>query len=164
LPLSIIFCRFAGFLWGYLYFLVRAYCEGDDGSDLPPTAIRRLDWQSQRRPSVASSLCPCCICSATASTHSPVPEQQIYKLRDPTVSKGSRRVQFDYEPTIYSEGLWVMEARVPTRRLTSKRSDQSAITRSIPEVPQSPNSVALRSRPRGKGSWTPSSLKGRSSE
>jgi hypothetical protein len=139
-------------MWGYLYFLVRAYCDGDDGSDLP--RLRSVDWIGKSEATISSQLIMPVLHMLGYGEHAlhPVPEQQIYKLRDPTVSKGSRRVQFDYEPTIYSEGLWVMEARVPTRRLTSKRSDQSAITRSIPEVPQSPNSVALRSRPRGKGS------------
>ena len=40
-----------------------------------------------------------------------VEEQESYPLRDPYVSKGSRRVKLDYEPRVYEEGLWVMEAK-----------------------------------------------------
>src|SRR5436190_17918479 len=35
----------------------------------------------------------------------------LYPLRDPFVSKGSRRVRLDYEARVYEEGLWVMEAK-----------------------------------------------------
>lgn len=40
-----------------------------------------------------------------------VVEQQTYKLEDPTIEKGSRRVRLDYQPRVYEEGLWVMEAK-----------------------------------------------------
>jgi hypothetical protein len=98
-------------MWGYLYFLVRAYCDGDDGSDLP--RLRSVDWIGKSEATISSQLIMPVLHMLGYGEHAlhPVPEQQIYKLRDPTVSKGSRRVQFDYEPTIYSEGLWVMEAK-----------------------------------------------------
>lgn len=40
-----------------------------------------------------------------------VAEQETYKLSDPTIMKGNRRVRLDYQPRVYEEGLWVMEAK-----------------------------------------------------
>ena len=53
-----------------------------------------------------------------------VKEQQSYPLLDPTVSKGSRRVKLDYEPRVYEEGLWVMEAKGTDAVVTSQTLGQ----------------------------------------
>ncbi len=53
-----------------------------------------------------------------------VKEQQSYALRDPTISKGSRRVKLDYQPRVYEEGLWVMEAKGSDAQVTDKTLGQ----------------------------------------
>ena len=46
-------------------------------------------------------------------------EQQTYALNDPNIQKGSkRRVRLDYQPRVYEEGLWVMEAKGTDEKVT----------------------------------------------
>jgi hypothetical protein len=63
-----------------------------------------------------------------------VAEQQSYTLRDPWVSKGHRRVRLDYEPSVYEEGLWVMEAKGSDAAVSSKTLGQVRDYAIHPEV------------------------------
>lgn len=75
--------------------------------------LRAVDWVGQREPTICSQLIMPVLVLLGYGEHTlhKVKEQQSYALRDPTISKGSRRVKLDYQPRVYEEGLWVMEAK-----------------------------------------------------
>ena len=75
--------------------------------------LRSVDWTGKPEPTISSELITPVLHLLGYGEHTvhKVGEQQSYTLRDPWVSKGSRRVRLDYEPSIYEEGLWVMEAK-----------------------------------------------------
>lgn len=84
----------------------------DNVSD-PIQRIRAVDWSSQPEATVSSQLIMpvLMLLGYGEDTLHKVREQRKYTLKDPTFSKGSRQVQLDYQPTVYEEGLWVMEAK-----------------------------------------------------
>lgn len=75
--------------------------------------IRAIDWSAQPESTVSSQLIMPVLMLLGYGEHTlhKVREQKRYPLRDPTTMKGSRQVQLDYEPRVYEEGLWVMEAK-----------------------------------------------------
>lgn len=92
-------------------------------SDPELQRIRAIDWTAQPEPTVCSQLIMPVLVLLGYGEHTlhKVREQRSYQLQDPTMSKGSRRVKLDYEPRVYEEGLWVMEAKgtdVPVKPAT----------------------------------------------
>jgi hypothetical protein len=75
--------------------------------------IRAIDWSSQAESTVCSQLIMPVLMLLGYGEHTlhKVREQRSYPLKDPTMMKGSRNVRLDYEPRVYEEGLWVMEAK-----------------------------------------------------
>ena len=75
--------------------------------------LREVDWSAKSEATISSQLIMPMLVALGYGEHTlhRVAEQRTYKLKDPTVSKGSRRVRLDYEPKVYEEGLWVMEAK-----------------------------------------------------
>jgi hypothetical protein len=75
--------------------------------------IAASDWTDVPEATVCSQLIMPVLMSMGYGQHTlhKVVEQQTYKLEDPTIEKGSRRVRLDYQPRVYEEGLWVMEAK-----------------------------------------------------
>ena len=75
--------------------------------------IRSVDWSGKPEATISSQLIMPVLHLLGYGEHTlhKVHEQQTYKLKDPYISKGSRRVRLDYEPRVYEEGLWVMEAK-----------------------------------------------------
>ena len=75
--------------------------------------IAAADWTNTPESTVCSQLIMPVLMVLGYGKHTlhNVAEQQTYKLADPTYMKGSRRVRLDYQPRVYEEGLWVMEAK-----------------------------------------------------
>lgn len=75
--------------------------------------IAAADWTDVPEPTVCSQLIMPVLMLLGYGQHTlhKVAEQKSYKLSDPTYPKGSRRVRLDYQPRVYEEGLWVMEAK-----------------------------------------------------
>lgn len=75
--------------------------------------IRAADWSNQPESTISSQLIMPVLHLLGYGEHTlhKVREQQSYTLADPSYNKGSRRVRLDYEPSVYEEGLWVMEAK-----------------------------------------------------
>lgn len=75
--------------------------------------LRSVDWMGKSEATISSQLIMPVLMLLGYGEHTlhRVAEQQSYPLRDPYMSKGSRRVKLDYEPRVYEEGLWVMEAK-----------------------------------------------------
>lgn len=75
--------------------------------------LRAVDWIGKPEATISSQLITPVLMLLGYGDHTlhKVAEQQSYTLRDPYVSKGSRRIRFDYQPRVYEEGLWVMEAK-----------------------------------------------------
>jgi hypothetical protein len=75
--------------------------------------LQSVDWTDKPEPTISSQLIMPVLHLLGYGEHTPhkAPEQRSYVLRDPYASKGSRRVRLDYQPSIYEEGLWVMEAK-----------------------------------------------------
>ncbi len=69
--------------------------------------LRAVDWRGKPEATVASQLIMPVLSLLGYGEHTlhKVVEQRSYTLRDPTTSKGSRRVKLDYEPTVYEQGL-----------------------------------------------------------
>ena len=88
--------------------------------------VRATDWMGQPEPTLCSQLIMPVLVVLGYGEHTlhKVSEQQSYALRDPTISKGSRRVKLDYQPRVYEEGLWVMEAKGSDARVTDKTLGQ----------------------------------------
>jgi hypothetical protein len=83
---------------------------------MPPSVeerLRAVDWMAKPEATVCSQLIMPVLglLGYGEDTMHKVLEQRSYMLRDPYVSKGHRRVRLDYEPRVYEEGLWVMEAK-----------------------------------------------------
>ena len=62
--------------------------------------LRSVDWSNEPEATISSQLIMpvLMLLGYGESTLHKVKEQQTYTLRDPYVSKGSRRVRLDYEP------------------------------------------------------------------
>lgn len=75
--------------------------------------LKSVDWMDKPEAKISSELITPLLRALGYGEHTlhRVREQQTFTLRDPMVSKGVRRVRLDYQPTIYAEGLWVMEAK-----------------------------------------------------
>jgi hypothetical protein len=75
--------------------------------------LASVDWTGKPEATISSQLIMPVLHLLGYGEHTlhRVAEQRSYPLRDPHVSKGSRRVRLDYEPSVYEEGLWVMEAK-----------------------------------------------------
>lgn len=75
--------------------------------------LRQVDWSDQSESTISSQLIMPMLMALGYGEHTlhKVREQQTYSLDDPTMSKGSRRIRLDYQPRVYEEGLWVMEAK-----------------------------------------------------
>lgn len=88
--------------------------------------LRGTDWTNKPEPTLCSQLIMPVLILLGYGEHTlhKVGEQQSYALRDPTISKGSRRVKLDYQPRVYQEGLWVMEAKGSNARVTDKTLGQ----------------------------------------
>ena len=95
--------------------------------------IAAADWTDAPEATVCSQLIVPVLMSLGYGQHTlhKVIEQQTYELEDPTIEKGSRRVRLDYQPRVYQEGLWVMEAKGPTPQCLRGPLGRSATTRSI---------------------------------
>ena len=75
--------------------------------------LRQVDWSNKPESTISSQLIMPMLMLLGYGEHTlhKVREQQTYSLNDPTMSKGSRRIRLDYQPRVYEEGLWVMEAK-----------------------------------------------------
>ena len=75
--------------------------------------LGQADWIGKTEPTVCSQLIMPVLMLLGYGEHTlhKVVEQQSYPLSDPWSSKGSRRVKLDYQPRVFEEGLWVMEAK-----------------------------------------------------
>jgi hypothetical protein len=76
--------------------------------------LKVKDWLGKSEATVSSQLVMPVLKALGYGEHTlhKVREQQTYTLKDPTVKKGSKRsVRLDYQPTVYEEGLWVMEVK-----------------------------------------------------
>jgi hypothetical protein len=89
--------------------------------------LRATDWTGKPEATICSQLIMPVLTLLGYGEHTlhKVKEQQVYKLVDPTISKGSRRIRLDYEPRVYEEGLWVMEA---------KGSDANGVSQTLGQV------------------------------
>lgn len=92
-------------------------------------SLRRLaevDWEGKSEATVCSQLITPVLILLGYGEHTlhKVDEQQVYRLKDPTIMKGSRRVQLDYQPRVYEEGLWVMEAKGTNAKVSEKTLGQ----------------------------------------
>ena len=100
------------------------------------TRIRSVDWTGKPEATISSQLIMPVLHLLGYGEHTlhKVAEQRSYPLKDPTVSKGSRRVQLDYEPSVYEQGLWVMEAKGTDAKVTPKTLGQVRDYAIHPEV------------------------------
>ena len=75
--------------------------------------LRSVDWTERGEATICSQLIMPVLMRLGYGEHTlhKVIEQQSYALKDPSYMKGSRRVRLDYQPRVYEEGLWVMEAK-----------------------------------------------------
>ena len=75
--------------------------------------LRDTDWRDKPESTIFSQLIMPMLVALGYGEHTlhKVTEQRTYRLTDPTASKVSRRVRLDYQPRVYEEGLWVMEAK-----------------------------------------------------
>jgi hypothetical protein len=98
--------------------------------------IAATDWTDVTEPTVCSQLIMPVLVLLGYGQHTlhKVAEQRTYKLSDPTVMKGSRRVKLDYEPRVYEEGLWVMEAKGTDAKVSAKTLGQVRDYAIHPEV------------------------------
>jgi hypothetical protein len=98
--------------------------------------IAATDWTDVTEPTVCSQLIMPVLTLLGYGQHTlhKVAEQKTYKLSDPTVMKGSRRVKLDYEPRVYEEGLWVMEAKGTDAQVSPKTLGQVRDYAIHPEV------------------------------
>jgi hypothetical protein len=88
--------------------------------------LRATDWTDKPEATICSQLVTSVLILLGYGEHTlhKVAEQQSYKLNDPTTMKGSRRIRLDYQPRVYEEGLWVMEAKGTDRQVTAKTLGQ----------------------------------------
>jgi hypothetical protein len=88
--------------------------------------IRSVDWTDKSEAAISSQLITPVLHLLGYGEHTlhKFVEQRSYPLKDPTVSKGSRRVKLDYQPSVYEEGLWVMEAKGTDAKVTPKTLGQ----------------------------------------
>jgi hypothetical protein len=98
--------------------------------------IAAADWTDAPESTVASQLIMPVLMLLGYGQHTlhKVAEQKVYKLSDPTYSKGSRRVRLDYQPRVYEEGLWVMEAKGTDAEVSPKTLGQVRDYAIHPEV------------------------------
>jgi hypothetical protein len=75
--------------------------------------IAAVDWRDKPESTISSQLLMPLLVLLGYGEHTlhKVAEQRTFDLKDPTLSKGSRQIRIDYRPTVYEEGLWVMEAK-----------------------------------------------------
>lgn len=75
--------------------------------------IRAVDWRGKPEPTICSQLIMPVLGLLGYGEHTmhKLEEQQSYTLKDPYLNKGSRRIRLDYQPRVYEQGLWVMEAK-----------------------------------------------------
>lgn len=107
----------------------------DHGFDIVQR-LRSIDWMEKPEPTISSQLIMPVLHLLGYGEHTlhRVTEQRSYPLRDPFVSKGSRRVRLDYEPSVYEEGLWVMEAKGTDAAVSPKTLGQVRDYAIHPEV------------------------------
>ena len=88
--------------------------------------IRSVDWRDKPEATISSQLLMPLLVLLGYGEHTlhRVIEQSTYELKDPFISKGKRRIRLDYHPTIYQEGLWVMEAKSTDARVSPKTLGQ----------------------------------------
>jgi len=98
--------------------------------------LRATDWTGKPEATICSQLIMPVLVLLGYGEHTlhKVKEQEPYKLRDPTISKGHRRVKLDYEPRVYEEGLWVMEAKGSDKKVVPKTLGQVRDYAIHPEV------------------------------
>jgi hypothetical protein len=75
--------------------------------------IAAADWADVPEATLCSELITPVLMALGYGQHTlhKVAQQQTYKLEDPEIQKGSRGIRLDYQPRVYEEGLWVMEAK-----------------------------------------------------
>lgn len=98
--------------------------------------LAAVDWADKDEATVSSQLIMPVLTLLGYGEHTlhKVAEQKTYTLKDPTYMKGSRRVKLDYRPTVYEEGLWVMEAKGTDAKVNSKTLGQVRDYAIHPEV------------------------------
>lgn len=98
--------------------------------------IAAADWTDVPEPTVCSQLIMPVLMVLGYGQHTlhKVAEQKTYELSDPTYMKGSRRVRLDYQPRVYEEGLWVMEAKGTDAEVSPKTLGQARDYAIHPEV------------------------------
>ncbi len=98
--------------------------------------LRQVDWAGKPEATVSSQLIMQVLILLGYGEHTlhNVAEQQSYPLKDPWSSKGSRRVKLDYQPRVYEEGLWVMEAKGTDAAVTPQTLGQVRDYAIHPEV------------------------------
>jgi len=98
--------------------------------------LRAVDWTDKPEPTISSQLILPVLALLGYGEHTlhKVREQQTYTLRDPYFNKGTRRIRLDYQPRVYEEGLWVMEAKGTDARVTPKTLGQVRDYAIHPEV------------------------------
>ena len=98
--------------------------------------LASVDWANKPEATIASQLIMPVLVLLGYGEHTlhRVREQHVYKLRDPTMMKGSRRIKLDYEPRVYEEGLWVLEGKGTDTTVTPKTLGQARDYAIHPEV------------------------------
>jgi hypothetical protein len=98
--------------------------------------LASVDWANKPEATIASQLIMPALALLGSGEHTlhRVREQHVYKLRDPTMMKGSRKVKLDYEPRVYEEGLWVLEGKGTDTNVTPKTLGQARDYAIHPEV------------------------------
>jgi hypothetical protein len=98
--------------------------------------LASVDWANKPEATIASQLIMPVLALLGYGEHTlhRVREQHVYKLRDPTMMKGSRKVKLDYEPRVYEEGLWVLEGKGTDTNVTPKTLGQVRDYAIHPEV------------------------------
>jgi len=98
--------------------------------------IAAADWTDVPESSVCSQLIMPVLMLLGYGQHTlhKVAEQKTYKLSDPTIMKGSRRLKLDYQPRVYEEGLWVIEAKGTDAEVSPKTLGQARDYAIHPEV------------------------------
>jgi hypothetical protein len=98
--------------------------------------LRVVDWSGKPEATICSQLITPVLFQLGYGEHTlhKVLEQRTYTLKDPYISKGSRRVRLDYQPRVYEVGLWVMEAKGTDVKVTKKTLGQVRDYAIHPEV------------------------------
>ena|GEM_PF-4587789 len=116
--------------------LVGLKTVSSDSSDPILQRLAATDWTDVPEATVSSQLIMPVLVLLGYGEHTlhKVAEQQTHKLNDPTYAKGSRRVRLDYQPRVYEEGLWVMEAKGTGADVSPKTLGQARDYAIHPEI------------------------------